>query len=43
MYHGTVNVTQSCHSMKSVVWSQSKRIRVPLTRKQWAELNKMEF
>jgi hypothetical protein len=40
-YHGTFNVTQECHSMKSGVWSPSKS--VPLMRKQWAELNKMKF
>jgi hypothetical protein len=28
--------------MKSGVWSESKRKRVPKKRKQWAELNKVE-
>jgi hypothetical protein len=29
--------------MKSGEFSQSKKMRLPLTRKQWAELKKMEF
>jgi hypothetical protein len=42
-YHGTLNVTRKWNSMKNGIWPPSKKMRVSLTRKQWAELNKMEF
>jgi hypothetical protein len=35
------NVTLLCHSMASSVKSPNKRM--PNMKKQWAELNKMEF
>ena len=43
--HGTFNDTrvEACNSMKSGVWSPDKVKGLPQTRKQWAELNKLEF